>query len=122
MRLTIFFQIKESPEGDWNFIKHRANYFNGNAFKLKNPRKGTETTQPAPTPSFLDPSFKLKNPRKGTETSYIQSGSPALSPFKLKNPRKGTETFDLSARSRTSCHFQIKESPEGDWNKNLKTF
>ena len=37
--------------------------------------------------------FKLKNPRKGTETTNKQwLISKKNEPFKLKNPRKGTET------------------------------
>ena len=37
------FQIKESPEGDWNAKKTNFYTRRIKPFKLKNPRKGTET-------------------------------------------------------------------------------
>ena len=37
------FQIKESPEGDWNLLLIDYSNFLTETFKLKNPRKGTET-------------------------------------------------------------------------------
>ena len=37
------FQIKESPEGDWNALMQKVTGHGGGPFKLKNPRKGTET-------------------------------------------------------------------------------
>ena len=43
-RLELYFQIKESPEGDWNLmIKINDIEATTKTFKLKNPRKGTET-------------------------------------------------------------------------------
>ena len=39
----IYFQIKESPEGDWNLKFLLLCLVLVPAFKLKNPRKGTET-------------------------------------------------------------------------------
>ena len=86
------FQIKESPEGDWNpFVGAGLILEIFQAFKLKNPRKGTETVKSLEVTRAAD-TFKLKNPRKGTETTFIDS-SPLL-----------------------ILAFQIKESPEGDWN------
>ena len=38
--------------------------------------------------------FKLKNPRKGTETTTLKLNDPVPVSFKLKNPRKGTETIN----------------------------
>ena len=38
------FQIKESPEGDWNAVDVARVLGYKDPFKLKNPRKGTETT------------------------------------------------------------------------------
>ena len=65
------FQIKESPEGDWN------------------------TNNGSPKNTSPPSSFKLKNPRKGTETILYRESKPGYEAFKLKNPRKGTETtFD----------------------------
>ena len=68
----IAFQIKESPEGDWNDrdagVVESINL--KGTFKLKNPRKGTETYDN--NISFcMRQTFKLKNPRKGTETLII---------------------------------------------------
>ena len=37
------FQIKESPEGDWNIFEALNPGDVIKSFKLKNPRKGTET-------------------------------------------------------------------------------
>ena len=88
----------------------------GFTFKLKNPRKGTETsTVKAKKPVGLG-SFKLKNPRKGTETYFFLPKRLQPNPFKLKNPRKGTETYGRCHIQEDHWHFQIKESPEGDWN------
>ena len=84
-------------------------------FKLKNPRKGTETFTHEPVPISQE-AFKLKNPRKGTETSILIFFEKNLSPFKLKNPRKGTETRYCNNQIILDTVFQIKESPEGDWN------
>ena len=62
-------------------------------------------------------SFKLKNPRKGTETLHFATAGQRQGSFKLKNPRKGTETSELSEKLNIALtDFQIKESPEGDWN------
>ena len=60
--------------------------------------------------------FKLKNPRKGTETRFFAGNPSPKQPFKLKNPRKGTETDIANLVEYRSLVFQIKESPEGDWN------
>ena len=64
------FQIKESPEGDWNTKTTYTALINNGAFKLKNPRKGTETHLLQWIYIEDDAAFKLKNPRKGTETKY----------------------------------------------------
>ena len=84
------------------------------AFKLKNPRKGTETNVfPHRKPSQV--AFKLKNPRKGTETAFSGGRCWHNLAFKLKNPRKGTETAgDEAELAEMVIIFQIKESPEGD--------
>ena len=62
------FQIKESPEGDWNIIPETPAKSQEETFKLKNPRKGTETTIKCKRSYNSSSAFKLKNPRKGTET------------------------------------------------------
>ena len=57
-----YFQIKESPEGDWN--KQAALEVKElQAFKLKNPRKGTETT--LPMASMLLWFFQIKESPEG---------------------------------------------------------
>ena len=60
------FQIKESPEGDWNELVKYLEATIARPFKLKNPRKGTEILEGV-NKKVDEESFKLKNPRKGTE-------------------------------------------------------
>ena len=70
-----------------------------------------------PTSSFLaKAAFKLKNPRKGTETQQtLTTEYVGFLTFKLKNPRKGTETLaEVGLIGAPHRVFQIKESPEGD--------
>ena len=88
------------------------------SFKLKNPRKGTETLVQLHVMTFHKlGAFKLKNPRKGTETRQCRHHQTLIAAFKLKNPWKGTETFIQTITHDRSNVFQIKESPEGDWNR-----
>ena len=72
--LIYTFQIKESPEGDWN--KNKKFYGNSRqlSFKLKNPRKGTETSSFLETYNFkLD--FQIKESPEGDWNSL---GTPFL--------------------------------------------
>ena len=67
-------------------------------------------------------SFKLKNPRKGTETSLGEglSGIKKVASFQIKESPEG----DWNSKRAEFCipiGFQIKESPEGDWNSPYTT-
>ena len=85
------FQIKESPEGDWNRITRRQ-------------KQKVET-------------FKLKNPRKGTETEKPYGRENASRSFQIKESPEGDWNEHCFAQESTpTFFFQIKESPEGDWN------
>ena len=86
------FQIKESPEGDWNVAKTSV-CFHLSPFQIKESPEGDWNNRMMGEKEYIKYSFKLKNPRKGTETSLDEGAKPLLSWF-----------------------FQIKESPEGDWN------
>ena len=80
-------------------------------FKLKNPRKGTETFEDNPQRDSIKP-FKLKNPRKGTETLLKSVAIGALT-FKLKNPRKGTETLYDEGFWNIRKPFKLKNPRKG---------
>ena len=67
---------------------------------------------------FAPYSFKLKNPRKGTETPNSLLPDRKTVCFQIKESPEGdwNEKKGRRSRKKTKKHFQIKESPEGDWN------
>ena len=89
--LVPVFQIKESPEGDWNVYSRSEYCGNEKAFKLKNPRKGTETILLAFFAGLLS-FFQIKESPEGDWNVLFRVFPASPFPFKLKNPRKGTET------------------------------
>ena len=61
-------------------------------------------------------SFKLKNPRKGTETARSEIEQFWLA-FQIKESPEGDwNIWYLAGGGAMTGNFQIKESPEGDWN------
>jgi len=64
--------------------------------KASNPRKGTETDNPAQGMDRKGDSPKASNPRKGTETlGRYPTGLFCIYGPKASNPRKGTETDNI---------------------------
>ena len=91
-------------------------YYGEHPFKLKNPRKGTETFTDIVLPGQIE-AFQIKESPEGDWNKRLFKALPIInSAFKLKNPRKGTETFYGYGSGDRFYNFQIKESPEGDWN------
>ena len=114
------FQIKESPEGDWNYWGQGIQ--NNKAivtFKLKNPRKGTETFARLLSLN-AELNFQIKESPEGDWNQVDMVAVVGCSSFKLKNPRKGTETSFPKTDIHLPLNFQIKESPEGDWNRSTR--
>ena len=68
--------------------------------------------------------FKLKNPRKGTETAITIKFDSLLVDFQIKESPEGDWNRLLGCQQGPVLQaFQIKESPEGDWNldSNIQT-
>ena len=65
--------------------------------------------------------FKLKNPRKGTEinTSNVLMAIERI--FQIKESPEGDWNTYIYQEKEGRPNFQIKESPEGDWNFYLTT-
>ena len=59
------FQIKESPEGDWNLQVHESGWRLIGTFKLKNPRKGTETLFHFLLAKKIKSNFQIKESPEG---------------------------------------------------------
>ena len=66
--------------------------------------------------------FKLKNPRKGTETKEKPLLDGFLKSFQIKESPEGDWNFLLKLGLDDVKIFQIKESPEGDWNFKMFIF
>ena len=65
MGLVEIFQIKESPEGDWNIDLYSHCLKMSRSFKLKNPRKGTETVRKKKKKKLLLLRFQIKESPEG---------------------------------------------------------
>ena len=71
------------------------------SFKLKNPRKGTETFYNPFGYSDDASIFQIKESPEGDWNDLINEGLAGIEKtFKLKNPRKGTETRKLPIKLR----------------------
>ena len=115
-----YFQIKESPEGDWN-VEHLGIVVDVHrAFKLKNPRKGTETRCQQRNQIRIKVSFQIKESPEGDWNSISSPFSIAGLVFQIKESPEGDWNANIFGPRRVALvwvkHFQIKESPEGDWN------
>ena len=87
------------------------------AFKLKNPRKGTETDYLDPEIAYLGFNFQIKESPEG-DWNIVEKIRKllALSDFQIKESPEGDWNHFGKRAYQPLCCFQIKESPEGDWN------
>ena len=110
------FQIKESPEGDWNRAPPDSLREREDTFKLKNPRKGTETSANKLLPDLMGP-FQIKESPEGDWNRASQPRERLLiASFQIKESPEGDWNLREISKIKDARFFQIKESPEGDWN------
>ena len=94
--MTSIFQIKESPEGDWNSQVSPGEWVH-NSFQIKESPEGDWNLYTTKEKLDLE-SFQIKESPEGDWNMLLSLSQPLkpLHAFKLKNPRKGTETKTIS--------------------------
>ena len=93
LKSWVAFQIKESPEGDWNFSHQSGLGAWVSNFQIKESPEGDWNTWERIV--FLRKIyFQIKESPEGDWNRDLGEGKyrPPMPSFKLKNPRKGTET------------------------------
>ena len=86
------------------------------SFKLKNPRKGTETYNKTCN-KFLDCFFQIKESPEGDWNDFLIGLINVYDSFQIKESPEGDWNIrDEALGINSGNDFQIKESPEGDWN------